>query len=77
MKITSSHRLGHLANIRYNEARWRRQNEVKVLAKKKAKEKYKPDEVATLMTDLKRMVLWISVSVVTVAALAFVAENVL
>lgn len=51
--------------------------EVKTVAKKKSKEKYKPDEVATLMTDLKRTGLWVVISVVVVVALAIVVEGVI
>mgnify|MGYP001237737759 CR=1 FL=1 len=47
------------------------------MAKQKAKEKYKPDEVVTLMTDLKRTGLWVIISVVVVVALAIVVEGVI
>jgi hypothetical protein len=47
------------------------------VAKKKSREKYKPDPVATLMTDLKRTGIWIVVSVAVVAAFAVVIESVL
>lgn len=47
------------------------------MARKNAKEKYKPDAVVTLMTDLKRTGLWVVVSIAVVVVLAFVIENVL
>lgn len=47
------------------------------VAKRKKKEKYTPDAVATFMTDLKRTAIWIFVSVLSVAALAVVIETML
>lgn len=50
--------------------------EVRIVARKKSKEKYRPDEVATLMTDLKRMGFWVVFSVAAVVGLAFIIESV-
>lgn len=50
-------------------------SEVDRVAKKKGKEKYKPDQVATLLTDLKRTGVWIAISVGVVVLLAVVVEN--
>lgn len=51
-------------------------SEVDRVAKNKGKEKYKPDQVATLLTDLKRTGLWIAISVGVVVLIAVVVESI-
>lgn len=47
------------------------------MAKKQGRTKYKPDEIATLMTDLKRTGIWTVLAIAAVIVIALIIERVI